>query len=57
MRVALPPDGPWRLRRAKAAEQELALGRKDGDPREILRLTFVPEITGTVDWGIAFDRP
>ena len=56
MRIALPPDGQWRLRRAKVAGQELSPGREDGDPREILRLTFVPENTGTVDWRIAFER-
>ncbi len=57
MRIALPPDGQWRIRRAKAAEQELAVVREDGDPRETLRLTFVPDTTGTVGWLIAFERP
>ncbi len=57
MRIVLPPDGPWRIRRAKAAEQELAPGRENGDPRDTLRLTFVPESTGTVDWRISFERP
>jgi hypothetical protein len=51
LRIALPPEGPWQVKRASFGDQDLAVSEPEAGG---MRLSCTPNACGEVPWSVQF---